>query len=102
MPLSPLEMLKVDDWDQCIDVNIKGVWYGIAAALPHMKEQKPGLMLIQGRLINRGAPALVLCGFAHPTGEHLLLDHWPGSVIVGHQPALFRAAREQRDKYQTG
>jgi len=42
MPLSPLERLKVDEWDQMIDVNLKGVLYGIAAALPHMKEQKSG------------------------------------------------------------
>jgi NADP-dependent 3-hydroxy acid dehydrogenase YdfG len=42
MPLSPLERLKVDEWDQMIDVNLKGVLYGIAAALPHMKEQKAG------------------------------------------------------------
>ena len=42
MPHSPLERLKVDDWDRTIDVNIKGVLYGIAAALPHMKQQKSG------------------------------------------------------------
>ncbi|MCO4318041.1 SDR family oxidoreductase [Phyllobacterium sp. 21LDTY02-6] len=42
MPLSPMDRLKVDEWDQMIDVNIKGVLYGIAAALPHMKEQKSG------------------------------------------------------------
>jgi NADP-dependent 3-hydroxy acid dehydrogenase YdfG len=42
MPLSPLERLKVDEWDQMIDVNLKGVLYGVAAALPHMKEQKAG------------------------------------------------------------
>ena len=42
MPLSPLERLKVADWDQMIDVNIKGVLYGIAAALPHMKTQMSG------------------------------------------------------------
>ena len=40
MPQSPLERLKVDDWDRMIDVNIKGVLYGIAAALPYMKQQK--------------------------------------------------------------
>jgi NADP-dependent 3-hydroxy acid dehydrogenase YdfG len=39
MPLSPLEALKVEDWDRTIDVNLKGVLYGIAAVLPHMKEQ---------------------------------------------------------------
>lgn len=42
MPHSPLERLKFDDWNQTIDVNIKGVLYGIAAALPHMKNQKSG------------------------------------------------------------
>jgi NADP-dependent 3-hydroxy acid dehydrogenase YdfG len=42
MPQSPLDRLKIDDWDRMIDVNIKGVLYGIAAALPHMKQQKAG------------------------------------------------------------
>ena len=42
MPLSPLERRKVEDWDRMIDVNLKGVLYGIAAALPHMKQQKSG------------------------------------------------------------
>jgi len=42
MPHSPLERLKIDDWDRMIDVNLKGVLYGIAAALPYMKQQKAG------------------------------------------------------------
>jgi NADP-dependent 3-hydroxy acid dehydrogenase YdfG len=42
MPQSPLDRLKIDDWDRMIDVNIKGVLYGIAAALPHMQRQKSG------------------------------------------------------------
>jgi NADP-dependent 3-hydroxy acid dehydrogenase YdfG len=42
MPSSRLELLKVEEWDQMIDVNIKGVLYGIAAALPHMQAQKSG------------------------------------------------------------
>jgi NADP-dependent 3-hydroxy acid dehydrogenase YdfG len=42
MPQSPLERLKIDDWDRMIDVNIKGVLYGIAAVLPIMKRQKSG------------------------------------------------------------
>jgi NADP-dependent 3-hydroxy acid dehydrogenase YdfG len=28
MPHTPLECLKIDDWDRMIDVNIKGVLYG--------------------------------------------------------------------------
>ena len=39
---APLERPKIDEWNQTIDVNIKGVLYGIAAALPYMKEQKSG------------------------------------------------------------
>ncbi len=42
MPHSPLERGKVEDWERMIDVNIKGVLYDIAAALPHMKAQKSG------------------------------------------------------------
>jgi NADP-dependent 3-hydroxy acid dehydrogenase YdfG len=42
MPLSPLERLKVHDWDRMIDVNLKGVLYGVAAALPHMQRQMSG------------------------------------------------------------
>ncbi len=45
MPQSPLERLKIDEWNQMIDVNIKGVLYGIAAALPYMKQQKAGHMI---------------------------------------------------------
>ncbi len=42
MPSSRLELLKIEEWDRMIDVNIKGVLYGIAAALPHMQRQKSG------------------------------------------------------------
>ena len=42
MPQALLERLKIDEWNLMIDVNIKGVLYGIAAALPHMKQQKAG------------------------------------------------------------
>jgi NADP-dependent 3-hydroxy acid dehydrogenase YdfG len=42
MPLSPFDDLKVDEWDRMIDVNIKGVLYGIAAALPVFRKQGSG------------------------------------------------------------
>ena len=42
MPQSPLERLRVEEWDRMIDVNIKGVLYGIAAVLPYMQKQKSG------------------------------------------------------------
>ncbi len=45
MPSSMLDKLKIDDWDRMIDVNIKGVLYGIGAALPHMQAQKGGQII---------------------------------------------------------
>ena len=42
MPHSPLERRKIDDWNRTIDINIKGVLYGIAAALPHMQRERAG------------------------------------------------------------
>jgi NADP-dependent 3-hydroxy acid dehydrogenase YdfG len=42
MPQSPLDRRKIDDWNRTIDVNIKGVLYGIGAALPYMQKQKSG------------------------------------------------------------
>ena len=58
MPLSPLEALKVEDWDRTIDVNLKGVLYGIAAVLPHMKEQQGGHVInvssVAGHTVNPG------------------------------------------------
>ncbi|RUT06414.1 oxidoreductase [Dulcicalothrix desertica PCC 7102] len=42
MPLSKLEMLKIDEWNRMIDVNIRGVLHGIAVALPIFKQQQSG------------------------------------------------------------
>ena len=39
MPLSPLEALKMEEWNRMIDVNIRGVLHGIAAGLPVMQQQ---------------------------------------------------------------
>ncbi len=42
MPNSRFDRLKVEDWERMIDVNLKGVLYGIAAALPPMQQQNSG------------------------------------------------------------
>lgn len=59
MPLSPLEQLRIDDWNKMIDVNIKGVLYGIAAALPYMKKQQSGHFInvssVAGHVVNPGS-----------------------------------------------
>lgn len=45
MPLSLLEELKVEEWNQIIDINIRGVLHGIAAVLPTMKNQQSGQII---------------------------------------------------------
>lgn len=42
MPLSPMASLKVDEWERMVDVNIKGVLYGVAAVLPEMTARGSG------------------------------------------------------------
>lgn len=42
MSIAPLSELKVDEWDRMIDINIKGVLYGIAATLPVFQKQNFG------------------------------------------------------------
>ena len=55
MPLSFIKNLKVDEWDQMVDVNIKGVLYCTAAVLPHMREAKSGHVInissVAGRIV---------------------------------------------------
>ena len=46
MPMAPLGENRHTEWDQCIDVNLKGVLYGIGAVLPVMKEQGTGQNII--------------------------------------------------------
>lgn len=64
MPLSPLAAGKVEEWEQMVDVNIKGVLYGIAAALPQFLKQDSGHLInvssVAGHLVFPGAS--VYCG----------------------------------------
>lgn len=59
MPLSYMNKLKLDEWDQMVDVNIKGVLYGIAAVLPIMEKQKSGHILnvssVAGHQVMKGS-----------------------------------------------
>jgi NADP-dependent 3-hydroxy acid dehydrogenase YdfG len=59
MPLSYMNKLKLDEWEKMVDVNIKGVLYGIAAVLPIMEEQKSGHILnvssVAGHQVMKGS-----------------------------------------------
>lgn len=41
-PISPMDDLRVDDWERMIDINLKGFLYGVAAALPVFRQQGSG------------------------------------------------------------
>ncbi|CAI8050817.1 Uncharacterized oxidoreductase SSP1627, partial [Geodia barretti] len=55
MPLSFLKSLKVDEWEQMVDVNIKGVLFCTAAVLEHMRKRKTGHIVnissVAGRVV---------------------------------------------------
>ncbi|WP_109434090.1 MULTISPECIES: SDR family oxidoreductase [Aquimarina] len=42
MSIAPMSEVKIDEWDRMIDINIKGVLYGIASALPIFQKQESG------------------------------------------------------------
>ena len=67
MPLAPMVKCRMDDWDAQIDINVKGLLYGIGHALPIMLEQRTGHIVnvssVAGRrLFPNGA---VYCGTKH-------------------------------------
>ncbi|AZG84376.1 SDR family oxidoreductase [Pseudomonas syringae pv. pisi str. PP1] len=45
MPLSPLAALNIAEWNQMLDVNVRGVLHGIAAVLPSMQAQGHGQVI---------------------------------------------------------
>ena len=53
MPIAHMAALKVEEWGRMIDVNTKGLLYGVAAVLPIMQRQKQGV---------DGARQQIICG----------------------------------------
>jgi len=67
MPLAPMVKCRMDDWDAMIDINIKGLLYGIGLTLPVMLKQNSGHIInvssVAGRrLFPNGC---VYCGTKH-------------------------------------
>ena len=67
MALGPLEKTLVDEWDRMVDINIKGVLYGVAAALPLFARQKSGHIInvasVAGHKVSMGGA--VYCATKH-------------------------------------
>jgi NADP-dependent 3-hydroxy acid dehydrogenase YdfG len=53
MPLSPLAEARVEDWERMVDVNVKGVLYGLAAVLPEMVQRGSGHVVTVGSVAGR-------------------------------------------------
>lgn len=83
MPLSPLSRLKVEEWERMVDVNIKGVLYGIAAALPLFIEQGAGhfvnISSVAGLVVFPGSAVYSGTKFAvRAISEGLRMENIPG------------------------
>ncbi len=67
MPQAPMAHTRVEEWDQQIDINIKGVLYGIAAVLPHMIERRSGQIINVSSVAGHKVipPATVYCATKH-------------------------------------
>ncbi|HEY3525070.1 MAG TPA: SDR family oxidoreductase [Nitrososphaeraceae archaeon] len=67
MPLSYFKNGKVEEWEQMIDVNIKGVLYCTSAVVPYMLEKKSGHIInissVAGRIVFAGGS--VYCATKH-------------------------------------
>ncbi|WP_332238544.1 SDR family oxidoreductase [Sporolactobacillus sp. KGMB 08714] len=86
MPLSYLRDLKIDEWERMIDVNIKGVLYGIAAVLPIMRKQKSGQIIntasVAGHVVSPGGAVYSATKFAvRAISEGLRKEESPDSLI---------------------
>ncbi|GAO06043.1 short-chain dehydrogenase/reductase SDR family protein [Streptomyces lydicamycinicus] len=59
--ISPLDDLRVEEWDRMVDVNVKGVLHGIAAALPVFRAQGAGhFVTIASTAAFRVVPAMAV------------------------------------------
>lgn len=67
MPLSPLSAGKMDEWARMVDVNIKGVLWGIGAVLPVMERQQAGQIINIGSIgaLQVVPTAAVYCATKH-------------------------------------
>lgn len=86
MPLSPVEMNRIDEWNWMVDVNIKGVLNGIAAAQPTMREQGSGHFVnvssVAGHLVFPTAAVYCATKFAvRALGEGMRMES-DGSIRV--------------------
>lgn len=116
MPLSPVEELRVEDWERMVDVNVKGVLYGVAAVLPGMLERGSGHIVNVGSVAGRrpfpGGSVYSATKFAVRSltwGMQLELSAARGIRVTDVQPGVVETELadhipdpERRDAFQSG
>jgi NADP-dependent 3-hydroxy acid dehydrogenase YdfG len=114
MPLSPMRRCQVEEWDQMIDVNVKGLLYGVAAVLPIMLAQQSGHIVnissVAGRRPFPGGAVYSATKFAvrcisaglrlelSPTDKIRVTDIAPGVVETELQDSI--TDTEVRERFQ--
>jgi len=93
MPLSRLDSLLVDEWDRMLDVNVRGLLHGIAAALPHFRRARGGhFVTIASTGAHEVVPtAAVYCATkyaARAITEGLRLEAEPGIRVTTVSPGV--------------
>ncbi|MFB6532422.1 SDR family oxidoreductase [Streptomyces noursei] len=110
--ISRLDDLRVEDWEEMIDVNLKGVLYGIAAALPVFREQgfghfvntvsTAGLRIVPLQSVYAGTKNAVRTiseGLRQEAGDSLRVTVVsPGAVRTDFAERMDPAAKAQIDK----
>jgi NADP-dependent 3-hydroxy acid dehydrogenase YdfG len=115
MPLSPMSKCRVEEWDRMIDVNVKGLLYGVAAVLPTMLAQRSGHIVnvssVAGRRPFPGGTVYAATKFAvrcisaglrlelSPTDKIRVTDIAPGVVETELQDSI--TDTEVRERFQT-
>ncbi|MHC2378969.1 NADP-dependent 3-hydroxy acid dehydrogenase YdfG [Bradyrhizobium liaoningense] len=92
MPIAALSECRIDEWDRMIDVNIRGVLHGIAAALPVFQRQKSGQFVRAGLQGLRAGRDRLLGNEICDPGDL----RWPARRSWGRDPGRIDRARHRR------
>lgn len=107
MPLSPFPALHVEEWERMIDVNIKGVLYGIAAVLPEMLARGSGHIINNASVagIKVFPLAGVYCATKHAVralSEGLRMEVGPKVRVTIISPGAVRTELQQGSTHAEG
>ncbi|MEP1384302.1 MAG: SDR family NAD(P)-dependent oxidoreductase [Paraglaciecola sp.] len=94
-PISPMDELRVEDWEAMIDINLKGYLYGIAAALPIFRQQEKGhfvsvistsgLRVVAGQAVYAGTKNVI-----RTINEALRIEAGANLRVTGVSPGVVR------------